>query len=65
MIRCVRLWTGHDDTSHVDVGRLDMAPGRHADLVSAAMSAAHVTVSRRRRAEEHWRGTPHPSASWS
>ncbi|WP_319450138.1 MULTISPECIES: hypothetical protein [unclassified Mycobacterium] len=44
MIRCVRLWTGHDDTSHVAVGRLDMAPGRNADLVSAAMSAAHVTV---------------------
>jgi quercetin dioxygenase-like cupin family protein len=44
MIRCVRLWTGHDDTSHVELGRLDMLPGRNADLVSAAMSAAHVTV---------------------
>lgn len=44
MIRCVRLWTGDDGGSHVDVGTLDMAPGRNADLVSAAMSAAHVTV---------------------
>jgi hypothetical protein len=44
MIRCVRLWTGHDDASHVELGRLDMLPGRNADLVSAAMSAAHVTI---------------------
>lgn len=44
MIRCVRLWTGADGGSHVDVGTLDMTPGRNADLVSAAMAAAHVTV---------------------
>jgi len=44
MIRCVRLSTGPDGASHVEVGRLDMAPGRNADLVSAAMAAAHVTV---------------------
>jgi quercetin dioxygenase-like cupin family protein len=44
MIRCVRLWTGQDGMSHVELGSLDMRPGRNADLVSAAMSAAHVTV---------------------
>lgn len=44
MIRCVRLWTGSDGASHVEVGRLDMAPGRNDDLVSAVMSATHVTV---------------------
>jgi quercetin dioxygenase-like cupin family protein len=44
MIRCVRLWTGSDDASHVQIGRLDMARGRNADLVSAAMAASHVTV---------------------
>jgi quercetin dioxygenase-like cupin family protein len=44
MIRCVRLWTGPDDASHFEVGRLDMTPGRNADLVSAAMSTSHVTV---------------------
>jgi quercetin dioxygenase-like cupin family protein len=44
MIRCVRLWTGQDGASHVELGSLDMRPGRNADLVSAAMSAAHVTV---------------------
>jgi quercetin dioxygenase-like cupin family protein len=44
MIRCVRLWTGDDGGSHAEVGTLDMAPGRNADLVSVAMSAAHVTV---------------------
>ena len=44
MIRCVRLWTGQDGTSHVALGSLGMRPGRNADLVSGAMSAAHVTV---------------------
>jgi quercetin dioxygenase-like cupin family protein len=44
MIRCVRLWTGSDGASHVEVGRLDMAPGRNDDLVSAVMSATHVTA---------------------
>lgn len=44
MIRCVRLWTGKDDASHVAIGRIDIQPGRNADLVSAAMSATHVTI---------------------
>jgi quercetin dioxygenase-like cupin family protein len=44
MIRCVRLWTGPDDASHVEVGRLELLPGRNADLVSAAMSAAQITI---------------------
>jgi quercetin dioxygenase-like cupin family protein len=44
MIRCVRLWTGKDDASHVAIGRLDMHAGRNADMVWAAMSATHVTV---------------------
>lgn len=44
MIRCVRLWTGPDYASHVQIGRLDVVRGRNADLVSAAMSASHVTV---------------------
>jgi quercetin dioxygenase-like cupin family protein len=44
MIRCVRLWTGQEGASHVEVGRLDLSPGRNADLVSPSMSAAHVTL---------------------
>ncbi|WP_328356612.1 cupin domain-containing protein [Mycobacterium sp. NBC_00419] len=44
MIRCVRLFTGADDQSHVQIGRLDLAPGRNDDLVSAAMAAARVTA---------------------
>jgi quercetin dioxygenase-like cupin family protein len=44
MIRCVRLWTGQDGGSHVQIGRLAMRPGRNDDLVSPSMSSAHVTV---------------------
>lgn len=44
MIRCVRLWTGQDGASHVEVGRLDMRPGRNDDLVSSAVAASHVTL---------------------
>lgn len=44
MIRCVRLWTGPDNASHVQVGGIDMTRGRNDDLVSTAMMATHVTV---------------------
>ena len=44
MMRCVRLWTGADEASHVQIGRIDLQPGRNGDLVSAAMGASHVTV---------------------
>jgi quercetin dioxygenase-like cupin family protein len=33
-----------EGASHVEVGRLDLSPGRNADLVSPSMSAAHVTL---------------------
>ncbi|MDT5311477.1 MAG: hypothetical protein QOE74_497 [Mycobacterium sp.] len=44
MIRCVRLWTGQEGSSHVEIGRLDMRTGRNDDQVSPAMSSTHVTV---------------------
>lgn len=44
MIRCVRLFTGPDQGSHVEIGRLDLAPGRNDDLVSVAMASARVTA---------------------
>jgi hypothetical protein len=44
MIRCVRLSTGADGASHVQVGRLGLNPGRNDDLVSAVMGSTHVTV---------------------
>ncbi|AQT80072.1 hypothetical protein B1R94_13595 [Mycolicibacterium litorale] len=44
MIRCVRLFTGPDQGSHVEIGRLDMAPGRNDDLVSVAMASTRVTA---------------------
>ena len=44
MIRCVRLSTGQDGASHVQIGRLDIQPGRNNDLVSGAVATSHVTV---------------------
>ncbi|MEH3142313.1 MAG: cupin domain-containing protein [Mycobacterium kyogaense] len=44
MIRCVRLWTGTDDASHVEVGRLDMERGRNDDMVSSSVPVTSVTV---------------------
>ncbi|AKK28058.1 cupin domain-containing protein [Mycobacterium sp. EPa45] len=44
MIRCVRLLTGADQQSHVQIGRLDLSPGRNDDLVSAAMASTRVTA---------------------
>lgn len=45
MIRCVRLWTGPDLGSHVQIGRIETTKGRHEDLVSAAMGAQRVTLA--------------------
>jgi hypothetical protein len=44
VIRCVRLFTGADHQSHIQIGRLDLTPGRNDDLVSAAISSSHVTA---------------------
>jgi quercetin dioxygenase-like cupin family protein len=44
MIRCVRLWTGQEGGSHVQIGHLEMRAGRNDDLVSPLMSTAHVQV---------------------
>jgi quercetin dioxygenase-like cupin family protein len=44
MIRCVRLWSGQDDGSHVQIGHIDMRPGRNNDLLSGTMASSHVTV---------------------
>ncbi|BBY60812.1 cupin domain-containing protein [Mycolicibacterium sarraceniae] len=44
MIRCVRLFTGADQQSHIQIGSLDLTPGRNDDLVSAAISTSHVTA---------------------
>ena len=44
MIRCVRLWTGQEGGSHVQIGHLDMRPGRNNDLLSGTMASTHVTV---------------------
>ncbi|WNG85219.1 cupin domain-containing protein [Mycobacterium sp. ITM-2016-00317] len=44
MIRCVRLWTGPDLGSHVQIGRIEMAAGRNEDLVTTTMGARHITI---------------------
>jgi quercetin dioxygenase-like cupin family protein len=44
MIRCVRLFTGADEQSHVQIGGLDLSPGRNDDLVSVAMASSRVTA---------------------
>ena len=44
MVRCVRLFTGADEQSHVQIGSIDLARGRNNDLVSSAMASTRVTV---------------------
>lgn len=34
MIRCVRLWTGDDQSSHFEEGLIDLNPGVHGDLLT-------------------------------
>jgi quercetin dioxygenase-like cupin family protein len=38
------LFTGADEQSHVQIGGLDLSPGRNDDLVSVAMASSRVTA---------------------
>ncbi len=39
MIRCVRIWTGEDQNSHVEDGWIDIESGIHGDLLSSKIAA--------------------------
>jgi quercetin dioxygenase-like cupin family protein len=43
MTRCVRIWTGEDQNSHFEEGRIDLEAGAHGDLLSGKMPAATVS----------------------
>ena len=43
MIRCVRIWTGEDQNSHAEEGRIELKPGAHGDLLSGTLAASHAS----------------------
>jgi hypothetical protein len=43
MIRCVRLWTGDDENSHFEEGRIDLGTKARGDVLSALVSAASIS----------------------
>jgi quercetin dioxygenase-like cupin family protein len=43
MMRCIRIWTGEDQNSRFEEGRIDLEPGAHGDLLSGKMPAATVS----------------------
>ena len=43
MIRCVRLWTGPDETSHVQEGQLDLEAGRRGDVLTGALETVSIS----------------------
>ncbi|MBM3650940.1 MAG: cupin domain-containing protein [Alphaproteobacteria bacterium] len=43
MIRCVRIWTGDDQNSHVEEGFLDLEPGARGDLLSGRLGTTHAS----------------------
>lgn len=43
MIRCVRIWTGHDDNSHFEEGVIEIHAGPHGDLATAKLPATSVS----------------------
>ena len=44
MIRCVRIWTGEDQNSHVEEGWIDLKPGAHGDLLSGKIEVASASL---------------------
>jgi hypothetical protein len=43
MIQCIRLWTGEDQQSHFEEGRIELAPGQHDDLMTGKIGANTVS----------------------
>jgi quercetin dioxygenase-like cupin family protein len=43
MIRCVRLWTGDDQNSHVEEGHIDLEHGQRGELLSAVLAVATIS----------------------
>lgn len=43
MIRCVRLWTGEDDQSHVEQGWINLSKGERGDVLSEAVSTVSAS----------------------
>jgi quercetin dioxygenase-like cupin family protein len=43
MIRCVRLWTGDDQNSHFEEGRIDLGLQSRGDVLSVLVSAATIS----------------------
>eukprot|EP01034_Spumella_vulgaris_P004696 gene4696-6000_t len=44
MIRCVRIWTGDDQNSHVEEGWIDLKPGAHGDLLSGKIDVTSASL---------------------
>jgi hypothetical protein len=44
MIRCVRIWTGEDQNSHVEEGWIDLKPGAHGDLLSGRIEVTSASL---------------------
>lgn len=43
MTRCVRIWTGEDQNSHFEEGRIELEAGVHGDLVSGKLPVTTVS----------------------
>ena len=43
MIRCIRLWSGADGSSHFEEGVIDLEPGQRGDMLSDKLPIASVS----------------------
>lgn len=43
MIRCIRIWTGHDGDSVFEEGSIDLAGGERGDILSGKIPASSVS----------------------
>src|SRR5258705_12391466 len=43
MTRWVRIWTGEDQNSHFEEGRIELEPGAHGDLLTGKLPATTVS----------------------
>jgi hypothetical protein len=43
MTRCVRIWTGEDQNSYFEEGRIELEPGAHGDLLTGKLPVTTVS----------------------
>jgi hypothetical protein len=59
MIRCIRIWTGDDDNSYFEEGRIELPKGERGDILSGTVDVVSISFRETRAGGAfEWHGAP-------